>query len=142
MCGCPRGEGAVVWRHGREVCRVVLLLLVVALVLAGPLVSAPSSGDAKVRVGLATVYRTLQLLKDNGLIAEHRFGDRCRRYEQAQTSHHDHLICLGCGAVIEFQEPLIERLQEKAARRHGFSAEHHRLELYGYCRACARERRR
>jgi Fur family ferric uptake transcriptional regulator len=94
------------------------------------------------RVGLATVYRTLQLLKDNGLIAERQFGDRWRRYENTGGRHHDHLVCLGCGAVIEFHEPMIEELQERVARRHGFAPEHHRLELYGYCRACARERRR
>jgi Fur family ferric uptake transcriptional regulator len=94
------------------------------------------------RVGLATVYRTLQLLRDNGLIAERQFGERWRRYENTGGSHHDHLVCLGCGAVIEFSEPLIEKLQDKVARRHGFSPERHRLELYGYCRACARERRR
>jgi Fur family ferric uptake transcriptional regulator len=94
------------------------------------------------RVGLATVYRTLQLLKDKGLIAERQFGERWRRYEEVGGSHHDHLVCLGCGAVIEFQEPLIEELQEKVARRHGFVPERHRLELYGYCRDCARRRKR
>jgi len=91
------------------------------------------------RVALATVYRTLQLLKDHGLIAERHFGERWRRYENVSSAHHDHLVCLGCGAVIEFQEPLIEELQDRAARRHGFKAERHRLELYGYCRQCSRE---
>ncbi len=94
------------------------------------------------RVALATVYRTLQLLKDNGLIAERQFGERWRRYENVAADHHDHLVCLGCGAVIEFQEPLIEELQDRVARRHGFQAERHRLELYGYCRDCSREGRR
>ncbi len=94
------------------------------------------------RVALATVYRTLQLLKDNGLIAERHFGERWRRYENVAAAHHDHLVCLGCGAVIEFQEPLIEELQDRVARRNGFKAERHRLELYGYCRDCAREDRR
>jgi Fur family ferric uptake transcriptional regulator len=96
----------------------------------------------KPRVALATIYRTLQLLKDNGLIAERHFGERWRRYENLSAAHHDHLVCLGCGAVIEFREPLIEELQEKVARRHGFKAERQRLELYGYCRDCAREDRR
>ncbi len=95
----------------------------------------------KPRVALATVYRTLQLLKDNGLIAERHFGERWRRYENLSADHHDHLVCLGCGTVIEFREPLIEELQEKVARRNGFKAERHRLELYGYCRDCAREER-
>lgn len=94
------------------------------------------------RIGLATIYRTLQLLKDNGLIAERQFGDRWRRYENSAGSHHDHLVCLGCGAVLEFHEAMIEDLQDRVARRHGFVPERHRLELYGYCRSCARERRR
>jgi len=94
------------------------------------------------RVGLATVYRTLQLLKDNGLIAERHFGERWRRYENVSAPHHDHLVCLGCGAVIEFQEPLIEELQDRVASKNGFKAERHRLELYGYCRDCSREGRR
>ncbi len=94
------------------------------------------------RVGLATIYRTLQLLKDRGLVAERQFGERWRRYEDSGGHHHDHLICLGCGAVIEFQEPMIEELQDRVARRHGFAPERHRLELYGYCRDCAREERR
>jgi len=94
------------------------------------------------RVALATVYRTLQLLKDNGLIAERHFGERWRRSENVAAAHHDHLVCLGCGTVIEFQEPLIEELQDRVARRNGFKAESHRLELYGYCRDCAREGRR
>jgi Fur family ferric uptake transcriptional regulator len=89
------------------------------------------------RVALATVYRTLQLLKDNGLAAESQFGERRHRYERVQEGHHDHLVCLACGRVLEFEEPAIEQLQERVARGHGFVALSHRLELYGYCRACA-----
>jgi Fur family ferric uptake transcriptional regulator len=101
-----------------------------------------SLAGRKPRVGLATIYRTLQLLKDHGLIAERDFGDRRRRYEDSGGSHHDHLVCMRCGAVLEFQEPMIEELQDRVARRHGFISERHRLELYGYCRSCARERGR
>jgi Fur family ferric uptake transcriptional regulator len=90
------------------------------------------------RVGLATVYRTLQLLRHHGLVAESQFGERRHRYEQAEGGHHDHLVCLGCGQLLEFEEPVIEQLQERAARRHGFTVLSHRLELYGYCRACAK----
>ena len=89
------------------------------------------------RVGLATVYRTLQLLRDHGLVAENQFGERRHRYEQAEGGHHDHLVCLACGRVLEFEEPAIEQLQERVARKNGFSVLSHRLELYGYCRACA-----
>jgi Fur family ferric uptake transcriptional regulator len=90
------------------------------------------------RVGLATVYRTLQMLREHGLVAENQFGERRHRYEQAEGRHHDHLVCLACGKVQEFEEPAIEQLQERVARRHGFAALSHRLELYGYCRACGR----
>jgi Fur family ferric uptake transcriptional regulator len=88
-------------------------------------------------VALATVYRTLQLLKHNGLAVESQFGERRHRYERVQERHHDHLVCLACGRVLEFAEPGIEQLQERVARSHGFVALTHRLELYGYCRACA-----
>ncbi len=88
------------------------------------------------RVGLATVYRTLQLLTDSGLVEELNFGDGWRRYERQGGSHHDHLICVCCGRVIEFREAGIERLQESVASRHGFAVESHRLELYGRCRSC------
>ena len=92
------------------------------------------------RVGLATVYRTLQMLREHGLVAESQFGERRHRYEQAEGRHHDHLVCLACGKVQEFEEPAIEQLQERVARRHGFAALSHRLELYGYCLACARRK--
>ena len=94
--------------------------------------------SSRPRVALATVYRTLQLLRDNGLAAESQFGERRHRYERAPEGHHDHLVCLACGRVLEFEEPAIEQLQARVARRHGFVALSHRLELYGYCRACAR----
>lgn len=96
---------------------------------------------ARPRVALATVYRTLQLLRERGLVAENQFGERRRRYEQAEGRHHDHLVCLACGRVLEFEEPLIEELQERVARKNGFAALSHRLELYGYCRACGRRGR-
>lgn len=91
------------------------------------------------KIGLATVYRTLQLFKENGLIAERHFGERWRRYENMGGRHHDHLVCLGCGRVTEFQEADIEKLQDKVARNHGFTPVTHRMELYGYCRSCRRE---
>jgi Fur family ferric uptake transcriptional regulator len=87
-------------------------------------------------IGRATVYRTLELLRDRGLASEREFGDGLRRYEARGGPHHDHLVCLRCGRVFEFQEPSIEALQEQVARRHGFRATRHRLELYGYCREC------
>lgn len=86
------------------------------------------------RVGYATVYRTLKLLTECGLAALRQFGDGQRMYEIAgDTAHHDHLICVDCNHVLEFENEDIERLQEKVARSFGFSLVRHKLELYGLC---------
>lgn len=89
-------------------------------------------------IGYATVYRTLKLLAESGVASERRFGDGLSRYELADDDddHHDHLICLGCGSITEFEEPRIEKLQDAVAERHGFRVESHRHELYGTCAAC------
>jgi Fur family ferric uptake transcriptional regulator len=88
------------------------------------------------RIGLATVYRALKLFTSVGLVSERDFGEGRRRYESAGEEHHDHLICLGCGAVVEFDVPEIERLQEVVARRNGFVPAGHRMDLFGYCPSC------
>jgi Fur family ferric uptake transcriptional regulator len=93
------------------------------------------------RIGYATVYRTLKLLKDCGLAAERHFRDGEARYESAQKRHHDHLICEICGRIEEFEEPRIEALQEKAASRFGFRFTGHKMELYGVCRSCQKTER-
>jgi Fur family ferric uptake transcriptional regulator len=86
------------------------------------------------RIGYATVYRTLKLLTECGLAALRRFGDGHAMYETAgDTAHHDHLICLECSHVLEFENNDIERLQEQVARTFGFSLVRHKLELYGLC---------
>ena len=93
------------------------------------------------KVGYATVYRTLKLLTECGVAHERRFGDGLTRYELADdTSHHDHLICLECGDIVEFEEPRIENLQEETAKRLGFQFTGHKMELYGVCRDCRRSR--
>jgi Fur family ferric uptake transcriptional regulator len=90
------------------------------------------------RVSVATVYRALKLLGESGLAVPRHFGEGQTRWESAVgRSHHDHLICSVCGAIEEFENDEIERLQALVARRHGFRVEEHRLELYGTCRACA-----
>jgi len=89
------------------------------------------------RVGAVTVYRTLKLLARMGYAKELDFGEGVRRYESNLASHHDHLVCTACGAVIEFEEPGIEKLQEMVTRRHGFQPAAHRLEIFGLCRKCA-----
>jgi len=94
------------------------------------------------RVSLATVYRTMKLLAESGLAVARQFGDGQTRYETARGEHHDHLICTGCGRIVEFENERIEELQLRVARRHGFSVESHKLELYGRCPGCRRDRER
>jgi len=92
------------------------------------------------RVGYATVYRTLKLLTECGVANERRFGDGLTRYELADdASHHDHLICVDCGDITEFEEPRIEELQEGIARQYGFKLRSHKHELYGLCPDCQRK---
>jgi Fur family transcriptional regulator, ferric uptake regulator len=87
------------------------------------------------KIGYATVYRTLKLLTECGVASERRFGDGASRYELADdaSAHHDHLICVTCDAIVEFEEPRIEELQEEVAAQHGFKLTTHRLEMYGVC---------
>ncbi|MEL6689616.1 MAG: Fur family transcriptional regulator [Pseudomonadota bacterium] len=82
-------------------------------------------------ISLATVYRTVKLFEEAGILEKLEFGDGRARYEDADRDHHDHLIDLSTGEVIEFVDPEIEALQEKIAERLGFELKGHRLELYG-----------
>lgn len=81
-------------------------------------------------ISISTVYRTVKMLEDAGIIERHDFGDGRARYEQMPDEHHDHLIDLRSGTVIEFRSEEIEKLQEEIARRLGFKLRGHRLELY------------
>ncbi|MFG1401214.1 Fur family transcriptional regulator [Xanthobacter sediminis] len=81
-------------------------------------------------ISISTVYRTVKMLEDAGIIERHDFGDGRARYEQMPDEHHDHLIDLKSGQVIEFRSEEIEKLQEEIARRLGFKLRGHRLELY------------
>jgi Fur family ferric uptake transcriptional regulator len=93
-------------------------------------------------IGYATVYRTLKLLAECGVASERKFSDGLSRYELADdaSAHHDHLICVSCGRITEFEEPRIEALQDEVARRHGFTITSHKHEMYGTCADChARE---
>lgn len=83
------------------------------------------------RISLSTVYRTVRLLEDAGILARHEFGDGRARYERAARKHHDHLIDVRTGTVIEFHSEEIERLQAVIARELGYRLVRHRLELYG-----------
>jgi Fur family ferric uptake transcriptional regulator len=82
-------------------------------------------------ISIATVYRTVRLFEEAGIIARHDFRDGRSRYEEAPDTHHDHLIDMKSGKVIEFTDPEIEALQAAIARRLGYRLIDHRLELYG-----------
>jgi Fur family ferric uptake transcriptional regulator len=84
------------------------------------------------RISLSTVYRTVRLLENAGIIERHDFGDGRARYEPAGHGHHDHLINVKTGEVIEFKNEDIERIQERIAKELGFRLTGHRLELFGY----------
>ncbi len=89
-------------------------------------------------IGYTTVYRTLKLLCSAGLAQEHHFDDGVTRYE-IEHAHHDHLVCLCCGKIIEFECEEIETAQSRIAMEHGFAVVRHRHELYGYCRECGND---
>ncbi len=88
-------------------------------------------------IGYATVYRTLKIFSECGIAETRNFGDGQTRYESTTCEeHHDHLICKDCGAIIEFEDPRIEQLQEQVAKGHGFIMVSHRLEIFGQCTKC------
>ncbi|MCK0094696.1 transcriptional repressor [Yoonia sp. F2084L] len=82
------------------------------------------------KISLATVYRTVKLFEETGILEKHEFGDGRARYEAADREHHDHLIDVHSGEVIEFVDPEIEALQERIAQKLGYRLMGHRLELY------------
>ena len=82
-------------------------------------------------ISIATVYRTVQLFEDAGILERHDFRDGRSRYEEVPESHHDHLIDVATGSVIEFRNEDIEKLQRRVAEELGFELIDHRLELYG-----------
>ncbi|MHA6261681.1 Fur family transcriptional regulator [Arenibacterium sp. CAU 1754] len=82
-------------------------------------------------ISIATVYRTVKLFEEAGILDRLEFGDGRARYEDAERDHHDHLIDMNSGEVIEFVDPEIEELQEKIAAKLGYELRGHRLELYG-----------
>lgn len=90
------------------------------------------------RIGKATIYRTLDLLVRSRLVEEHDFGEGFKRYEH-RLSHrpiHEHLICLECGKVLEFESSELYTVENRVRREHGFVPVRHRLEIYGLCQEC------
>lgn len=90
------------------------------------------------RIGKATIYRTLDLLVRSRLVEEHDFGEGFKRYEHRLSRQpvHEHLVCLECGKVIEFQSPEIQAVEDRVRGEFGFLPARHRLEIYGLCREC------
>lgn len=89
-------------------------------------------------ISLATVYRTLQLFKELGLVEERRLGQVYCHYEVKGSTDHQHLVCRSCGKVIEFESPLISKLVEELRHEHGFSLTKIELYMEGYCRRCTK----
>ncbi len=89
-------------------------------------------------IGRATVFRTVKLLEEIGLVTRVTFADGQARYEYAhERQHHDHMICVECGTALEFSSPEIERLQLQVAQDHRFEVRWHRHEIFGRCARCA-----
>ncbi len=93
-------------------------------------------------ISIATVYRTVRLFEEAGILERHEFGDGRSRYEAASETHHDHLIDVETGNVIEFADEELEELQRRIADRLGFRLVDHRMELYGVARDRERDRER
>lgn len=87
-------------------------------------------------LGIATVYRTLNLLEDAGLVTSISLGVLGKKFELANKPHHDHMICQECGMIIEFENELIEKEQKKVAKAHNFVLGSHIMQLYGLCFSC------
>lgn len=93
-------------------------------------------------IGIATVYRTIQMLSELNLIDKLNLGDGYVRYEISKTSkeetchHHHHLICLDCGSIFAFQDDLLETLEERIKETMGFEIVDHEVKLYGHCKKC------
>jgi len=90
-------------------------------------------------IGLVTVYRTLKLLREAGLATERQFGEAYTRFDPNPADWpHDHLICTRCGKIQEFEDATLQQLRAKMARTLGFTVTEQKVELYGFCRDCAR----
>ena len=83
------------------------------------------------KISIATVYRTVKLFEKSGILAKHEFKGSKARYEELNEGHHDHLIDVKSGEIIEFVDEEIEKLQKKVAEKHGYTLVDHKLELYG-----------
>ncbi|MBI4216852.1 MAG: transcriptional repressor [Chloroflexi bacterium] len=94
------------------------------------------SREIEPRLSLSTVYRTLRLLKEAGLVEERHFDDEHHHYEVKVGQEHSHLFCLSCGQVVEFESPLTQELEQEIGSRYGFQVTHGEFHLGGYCQKC------
>ncbi|DAB31378.1 MAG TPA: transcriptional repressor [Sulfurospirillum sp. UBA11407] len=95
----------------------------------------------ELNVGIATVYRTLNLLEESSIVTSISFGSAGKKYELANKPHHDHLICKCCGLIVEFENGDIETKQEEIASKNGFKLTSHLMQLYGICENCQKSRK-
>lgn len=89
-----------------------------------------------VNIGIATIYRTLTLLENEGIASSISFGTQGKKYEFGMRKHHDHLICTECGEIIEFFDETIEERQEKIAKKFSFQMTDHTMKIIGICKKC------
>lgn len=108
-----------------------------AIVVAGGAFTVEELCAAVPAVGRATVFRTVKLLQESGVICRLSLDDGSVRYQLSHGGHHHHLICNACGAVDEFRDSDLDALIDRNARDHGFDVSSHSIELYGRCRDCA-----
>jgi len=94
----------------------------------------------EVKLGIATVYRTLTLLEDADIVTSISFGAQGKKYEFGLTEHHDHLVCLECGGIEEFYDDVIEKQQEAIAKKFNFEMKSHVMKITGVCSACLAKR--
>ncbi|BFU78335.1 Fur family transcriptional regulator [Arcobacter sp. 15-2] len=88
------------------------------------------------KIGIATIYRTLNFLEEVNLITSISFGKDGKKYEGNTNKHHDHIICTSCGKIVEFLDEEIERKQEKIAEENGFKITDHTMQIFGICTQC------
>lgn len=89
-----------------------------------------------IKLGIATVYRTLTLLEDANIVSSISFGTQGKKYEFGLKEHHDHLVCLECGGIEEFYDETIEKQQELIAKQHNFKMTNHIMKITGICALC------
>ena len=90
----------------------------------------------ELKVGIATIYRTLSLLESSNIARSLSFGAQGKKYELDSKEHHDHMICTECGDITEFVDDEIEKRQEKIAKEHNFLMQDHSMQIYGLCENC------